>query len=108
MKQTIQKLANLVRYVLTTYDNKRYFGNFIIKMPKYDCDVTLRFPSGKEVVIQTRPSNAEGTYLGSLDFILPCNMQVTNWHGDDMSAAPSTGSNPEHIRLAKQLVAEIP
>jgi hypothetical protein len=73
------------------------------------CDVILQFPSGKEIVIQSRPSNGDGDkYNGSLDIILPYNMNVVCWEGDKMT--PSKASHPDlpEMRFAKQLVAEIP
>jgi hypothetical protein len=88
------------------------FSNIEVDVPQYDCDITLKFPSGKVIVIQARPSNAEADYNGSLDFILPENMGVTNWIGDDMEPAPMVDdgvvSGADHYRLAKQLVIELP
>ena len=80
-----------------------------VKVPDIDCDVILQFPSGKEIVIQSRPSNGDGDkYNGSLDIILPYNMNVVCWEGDEMT--PSKASHPDlpEERFAKQLVAEIP
>ena len=87
---------------------KRKFKEIKVKIPQFDCDVTLIFPSGKEVVIQARPSNADVNYNGSLDIILPDNQVVTNWWGDDMQpAVPSEGCSACDL-LAKQLVTELP
>lgn len=84
-------------------------------IPDHDCDLVLVFPSGKEISIQHRPSNASGEdYQGSLDFILPEDTCVTNWKGDSMQPAPAfvplmhKGPVREESRLAKQLCMEIP
>ncbi|RDJ34917.1 MAG: hypothetical protein DWQ19_08770 [Crenarchaeota archaeon] len=66
------------------------FTTQTVKMPENDCDVILQFPSGKEVLIQARPTNAEEDYDGSLDIILPEDMPVINWQGDDMEPAEIT------------------
>lgn len=80
-----------------------------VKLPDHDCDVEIEFPSGHKVVVQVRPSNADIDYEGSLDFILPYDMAVTCWKGDDMEDAPEVkGGGGSHVRRAKQLVAEIP
>ena len=85
------------------------FDERTIEMPNHDCDLVLRFPSGKTIVIQSRPSNADVNYNGSLDIILPENMAVTNWYGDDMEYAPPISqTSPENIRRAKQIVVELP
>lgn len=80
-----------------------------VAVPDTDIDVILIFSSGKEIVIQSRPSNGDGgDYKGSLDVILPHNMNVICWEGDDMT--PSKASHPDlpESRFAKQLCAEIP
>ena len=79
-----------------------------VKVPDIDCDVILQFPSGKEIVIQSRPSTVVHNYNGSLDIILPYNMNVVCWEGDEMT--PSKASHPDlpEERFAKQLVTEIP
>lgn len=82
------------------------FSTIPVKLPDHDCDVEIVFPSGHKVVVQVRPSNADIDYEGSLDFILPYDMAVTCWKGDDMEDAPELCA--PHIRQAKQLVAEIP
>jgi hypothetical protein len=87
---------------------KRTYRRIDVKMPEYDCDVMLNFPSGKRVMIQSRPSNADVNYNGSLDVCLPDNQVVTNWIGDSMEAAPKWSRGGAHERLAKQLVMEIP
>ena len=86
------------------------FQEIDIDAPEHDCDINIKFPSGKIVTVQARPSNADEGYNGSLDIILPKNQCVTNWMGDDMSSAPpfSKQKNSAHERLAKQLVMELP
>jgi hypothetical protein len=88
----------------------RTYEEINVVLPEHDCDVTLHFPSGKTVQVQCRPSNADDGYNGSLDFILPDNMVVTNWYGDHMKEAPAASNHPKggHERLAKQLVTELP
>lgn len=84
------------------------FEQHEITMPNCDCDLVVKFPGGGCVTIQARPSNADVNYAGSLDFILPKNMPVINWIGDDMQAAPPSHRNVQHERIAKQLVMELP
>ena len=86
---------------------KKYkFKTTKVKIPTHDCDVELIFPSGNIITIQSRPSNAELEYNGSLDIILPFDQYVTNWKGDDMEPAPA--SRRAHTRETKQIVMEIP
>lgn len=84
------------------------FKEIVVDLPSCDADVVLRFPGKKDLLyIQLRPSNADVGYNGSLDIVLPGNQAVTNWEGDNMKAAePVNGI--EHIRLARQLVVELP
>lgn len=82
------------------------FKEIAVDVPTCDCDITLRFANGECVTVQCRPSNADVNYNGSLDIILPKDQAVTCWQGDDMASAPEHGA--EHIRLAKQLVMELP
>jgi len=82
------------------------FSEKKIKVPNHDCDLVLVFPSGKEITIQARPSNADVDYNGSLDIILPEDQVVTNWKGDNMEPAPA--SKLPQCRKAKQLVMELP
>jgi hypothetical protein len=89
------------------------FKKINVDLPEHDCDVLIRFPSGKVVAVQARPSNADvaangRVYNGSLDFILPGNQLVTCWQGDDMEDAPAIDKNRQHERIAKQIVCELP
>jgi hypothetical protein len=92
--------------------SEKVVNDFVVKrieVPDMDCDVILVFPSGNEIEIQSRPSNGDGgDYNGSLDIILPHNLHITCWEGDDMT--PSKAIRPDHpeTRLAKQLYTEIP
>ena len=79
----------------------------VIDIPDCDCDLVLKFPSGAELLIQARPSNADVNYKGSLDIVLPENEWVTTWRGDDMESSDASGDQ-SHIRWAKQLVVELP
>lgn len=84
------------------------FATYHVDIPEHDCDLELRLSSGKMVVVQFRPSNADRNYNGSLDIILPENTCVTNWEGDDMQPALAAGPGRLHERIAKQLVLELP
>lgn len=74
--------------------------------PDHDCDFIINFPGGKQLVIQLRPSNADEDYNGSLDFILPYNMNIVCFKGDDLQVADVVVS-PNNL-FAKQIVAELP
>ncbi len=87
---------------------ERQYGHMAIDVPDIDYDITLRFPTGKEIEIQTRPSNATETSRGSLDIILPTDQAVTCWEGDDMQPAPAYDWPMDHVRIAKQLVLDLP
>lgn len=78
-----------------------------VRLPDHDCDIVLKFPSGKELLIQARPSNADVNYNGSLDIVLPDNQAVILWEGDEMQAAKATDPKLPHERVAKQLVTEL-
>lgn len=81
----------------------------VVMVPNTDSDIVLIFSSGKKIVIQSRPSNGDGgDYKGSLDIILPHNMHVICWEGDDMTPSQATNPSIPESRFAKQLVAEIP
>lgn len=75
-----------------------------IKMPKHDADVVLVFPGGQELLIQARPSNADGDYPGSLDIVLPDDQAVTNWKGDDMANAPQVRGGRAHEPRQKSTI----
>lgn len=80
-----------------------------VKVPKHDCDIELTFPSGKVITIQSRTSNVEPQYNGSLDIILWDPQTVTCWQGDNMEAAPPLDKKNTHIRKnVSQIVLEIP
>ena len=83
------------------------FKEFKVKIPDHDCDVVLTFPGGKQIVVQSRPSNADVGYPGSLDIILPEDQWVTNWEGDNMKPAKAARRLP-HSRFAKQLMMTLP
>jgi hypothetical protein len=83
------------------------FEEKIVVAPDHDFDVVIKFPGGKNLTIQARPSNADINYNGSLDIILPDDDNVTCWRGDDMEPSVQVGNRPE-VRLAKQLVMELP
>jgi hypothetical protein len=84
------------------------FSTKRVKVPNHDCDVILTFSNGKEIHIQCRPSNADEGYKGSFDIILPENMNVICWEGDDMEPSKATSPNTPEQRFAKQLVTELP
>ncbi len=94
---------------LSPQQTPRYkFEEYEFVAPEHDFDVTIVFPSGKKVTIQARPSNADVNYNGSLDIILPKNQAVTNWSGDDMLPAKAVSKKSPEIRIAKQLVTDLP
>lgn len=83
----------------------------VFHVGKKDCDVRIVFPGGKELLIEIRPSNAEEDYNGSLDIILPGNTCVECYKWSDVykPAKPiNDNRHQQHIRIAKQLVAELP
>lgn len=76
--------------------------------PDHDFDLNIKFPSGKVVSIQARPSNADDDgYNGSLDIVLPENQPVTNWLLERMEPAPLVDNLPE-CHNAGQLGMELP
>lgn len=77
-----------------------------VRVPTHDCDIVLSFSCGKELLIQCRPSNADINYEGSLDIILPNDQPVACYKGDDLQV--SSEFHAPHIRVAKQLVLELP
>jgi hypothetical protein len=79
-----------------------------VEIPKHDHDVVLEFPGGREILIQSRPSNADKGNAGSLDIILPGHLLVTSWMGDDMQPAPAPLPERQEDRLTHQLVMELP
>lgn len=87
------------------------FKEIAVDLPKHDCDVVIRFPGGKELIVQARPSNADVNSNGSLDFVLPQDQVVTCWKGDDMESAPPASDHmtkDDHIRVIKQMATELP
>lgn len=71
-----------------------------------DANINLVLPNGKLIQLQYR---VEGQ---SIDVVLPTNLRVTNWIGDDMQPAPAVHplgtSHPiDHCRTAKQLVIDL-
>jgi hypothetical protein len=83
------------------------YDNQTVILPDCDCDVILVFPSGKQMEIQCRPSNADEGYNGSLDIVLPEDMPVICWEGEDMKPASQIGDQPEYRRV-RQIVTELP
>jgi len=81
------------------------FSEQRIEVPEHDNDIILVFPNKKELVVQSRPTNADEKYNGSLDIILPDNDTVTIWKGDDMDEADVKGNSSY---FGKQLVTELP
>lgn len=99
-KDAIKELTLVDDYRFETYD---------LKVPEFDCDIVLNFPSGKSIAIQCRPSNADTGYNGALDIIVPEAQIVTLWTGNDMDPAPAFKKNNDHIRTGvNQIVLEIP
>lgn len=67
-----------------------------------ESDIRLRFPSGKEIVLQYRLE------APSIDVCMPDNedTSVVCWEGCDMKPAPQLGSH-EHVRKCGQIVIDI-
>lgn len=80
----------------------------LVEMPKDDCDVTIRFPGGPELTIQARPSNANHSYNGSLDILLPKNQLVTSWIDSDMEESPAPDYRRQHERITMQMAMDLP
>jgi len=81
-------------------------SDFCVDIPNHDCDVTIKLNSGKEILVQIRPSNADGDYNGSLDVILSENLVVLCYEGDNMENSKAPFSDRQHERFAKQMVIE--
>jgi hypothetical protein len=84
------------------------FTQLNVDLPENDCDVVIKFPGGKLLTIQARPSNCHENYNGSLDIILPENKLVTSWIGEDMKDAPAPNKKRQNERMTMQLVTELP
>jgi len=84
-------------------DNYR-FGTMEIQLPNYEADIKLVLPNGEHITLQYR---LEGP---SIDVCMPWDTSVTNWKGDDMEDAPPLTEDKAHahIRMAKQLVIDLP
>ena len=79
---------------------KYEYGETLLQLPDHDFDINLRLPNGQLVALQWRIESP------SMDVVLPENLSVVNWIGDDMEPAPKVKDCPAHIRQAKQLVIE--
>lgn len=84
------------------------FTEIHVATPANDCDIRIDLCTGDAIVVQVRPSNAGENYEGSLDIILPREMDVTCFEGDDLEPAKSPHPCMPHARFTKQLVMEIP
>ena len=86
----------------TTRHSERYIcSGLTLQLPDHDSDIVLRLPSGEEVELQFRTEGA------GLDVLLPENLAVTNWEGDDMMPAKQVGKQ-KHVLNAKQLFICLP
>jgi len=75
------------------------FGTVEVTLPHHECDVNLRLPHGEVIALQYRLESP------SIDVVMPDNVAVTNWEGDDMQPAKSI--KRAHIRKAKQIVLDL-
>lgn len=73
--------------------------NLTVELPAVDADVNLRFPGGQEVIIRSRPSNADEGTAGSLDFCLPDGCAVSLWSGNKFAY----GGVPELNKIVVEL-----
>lgn len=90
--------------IMHNYD----FSEIRVRVPRHDADVVIVFPGGKEICIQSRPSNADAEYNGSLDIVLPENREVTTWKNDDMEPSETIREERQHERYMKQIAMELP
>ena len=79
-----------------------------IHLPECDCDLVLVFPSGKEVQLEHRPSDSDDEYEGSFAVILPNNIDVVTYKGDNREPSSTAFPGQEHFRTCKQIYFEIP
>lgn len=86
---------------------KQLTTNTIHVDPSHDSDIILSFASGQQIIIQSRPSNADGPYNGSLDIILPHPTHATSWRDDDLNPSIAIG-NRQNCRTTKQIMVELP
>lgn len=90
-------------YVLA--EGQHPFEERTVNVKNMDTDIRLKFPTGKEVVLQWRIEN------GSLDICLPVNegVDVVTWEGIDMTPSkPIDSVDDGHIRKnCGQLVLEL-
>ncbi len=96
------------RFALHSYvfgQNEHPFEERTVNVKKMDTDIRLKFPTGKEIVLQWRIEN------GSLDICLPENegVNVVTWQGIDMTPSkPLAEIEDGHIRInCGQLVLEL-
>lgn len=79
----------------------------IVKLDNYDCNVVIEWPNGHCVTLQIRSSNAYEKYAGSLDILLPKDMPVVTWKGDDMAPSVATSKKHPEERVMKQMVVSM-
>lgn len=73
-----------------------------IDVKQMDTDIRLRFPSGKEIVLQWRIEN------GHMDICIPEDITVITWKGEDMESSEPHESFPDgHVRTVGQMVLEL-
>lgn len=78
------------------------YSEMSVQLATHDTDINVLLPNGEQVILQFRVESP------SLDIILPGDLPVTNWSGDDMQPAKALRYKGmhmwAHIRKAKQLV----
>jgi len=83
------------------------YSQQIIEIPEHDFDLTLKFSSGKVIHLQHRPSNADTNYNGSFDIIMPEDVIICTFKGEELEPSETVGDLPNQ-HLCQQIVFEIP
>ena len=80
---------------------KKRFTEHEINLPSdHECDISLIFPNDKVMQLQYRLESP------SIDVVLPDNLSVITWKGDDMEPSESDPFYDGYVRIAKQLVID--
>ena len=95
-----------VKKVETKRSGHHTYSEMSVQLAAHDTDINVLLPNGERVILQFRVESP------SLDIILPGDLPVANWEGDDMQAAkPFPGyrrNKSAHILKTKQMVVNLP